>query len=187
MKKCTVCKETLPLDAFYRNGKWYFSRCIECLRKIRASPEGRERERSWAKNYRRGEAYRTHISSPEIVERRRVSRRKYYQTEIGQIRRRESAARRKEQIDRATPSWANRVKIARFHDEAKRLTLETGIRHEVDHIIPLLDYKDIVCGLHVENNLRILTAEQHRAEKKYSDWCLENLFDESPKLFYIGL
>jgi 5-methylcytosine-specific restriction endonuclease McrA len=43
--------------------------------------------------------------------------------------------------------------------EAQRLTKLTGERYVVDHIIPLRS--DIVCGLHVPWNLRVMTQEEN--------------------------
>lgn len=56
----------------------------------------------------------------------------------------------------ATPSWANKDLIAEIYAECKRLSLATGVKHQVDHIIPVKH--PLVCGLHVENNLRIIGA-----------------------------
>jgi hypothetical protein len=60
---------------------------------------------------------------------------------------------------RATVAWADRDAIRAFYAEAARLTDETGIRHEVDHIYPLQG--ELVCGLHCEANLQILTKEEN--------------------------
>jgi hypothetical protein len=53
-----------------------------------------------------------------------------------------------------TPSWANKDAIKQIYKEAKQLTAQTGILYEVDHIIPIRG--ELVCGLHVESNLRII-------------------------------
>jgi len=62
----------------------------------------------------------------------------------------------------ACPSWANHDTIREFYDESERLSRETGVRYEVDHVIPLQNPR--VCGLHCEINLQILTREENRAK-----------------------
>src|SRR5690348_16199529 len=37
----------------------------------------------------------------------------------------------------ACPAWASREKMRKFYEEARRRTQETGVLHEVDHIVPL--------------------------------------------------
>jgi hypothetical protein len=64
-------------------------------------------------------------------------------------------AKRRASLLRATPPWANLEAIKAFYVEAARKTAETGIKHVVDHIIPLQGRT--VSGLHVENNLRVIT------------------------------
>lgn len=63
-------------------------------------------------------------------------------------------ARRRAIHKRAAVAWADRDRIREFYVEAKRLERELGIKHEVDHIVPL--QSPIVCGLHVEHNLRVI-------------------------------
>ena len=58
----------------------------------------------------------------------------------------------------ATPKWLtqpHKAQIRALYLAARRLTKETGVKHVVDHIVPLRS--SIVCGLHVPWNLQILT------------------------------
>lgn len=68
-------------------------------------------------------------------------------------------ARRKAKKKQALASWRNDQAIEKIYTEATRLSKETGVKHHVDHIYPL--QSDWLCGLHVENNLQILTAEEN--------------------------
>ena len=63
------------------------------------------------------------------------------------------AAKRRAMKFKATPNWANLDKI-------KEIYLNCPKGFHVDHIIPLQSKK--VCGLHVHNNLRIITAHQNQ-------------------------
>lgn len=69
------------------------------------------------------------------------------------------ASKRRAAEFQATPVWADFDKIAAFYEEARRLTVETGIEHHVDHIIPLRG--KTVCGLHVHTNLRVIPATEN--------------------------
>ncbi len=57
------------------------------------------------------------------------------------------------------PPWADPKAILALYAEAKRLTIEAGIPHHVDHVIPLQG--EFVTGLHVETNLQILTGVEN--------------------------
>mgnify|MGYP006921349758 CR=1 FL=1 len=66
----------------------------------------------------------------------------------------------------ATPPWADRDAIARLYHEAKAVSRRTGVRHHVDHVIPLQGAT--VTGLHVETNLRVIPArENHRKSNRF--------------------
>jgi hypothetical protein len=79
--------------------------------------------------------------------------------------------RRKANLLKRTPSWADHDKIRQFYILAKELTEQTGVEHEVDHIHPLQG--ETVCGLHVETNLQILTKAANRAKGiRFDGWVL---------------
>lgn len=60
----------------------------------------------------------------------------------------------------ATPRWVDRSAIKDIYLERIRITDETGIPHDVDHIVPINNRK--VCGLHVPWNLRVIPSGDNR-------------------------
>ncbi len=70
--------------------------------------------------------------------------------------------KRRKQLVQATPAWADQLLILEFYKNSVELTNQTGIPHQVDHIIPLVN--DLVCGLHWEGNLQVLTAVDNQSK-----------------------
>ena len=62
----------------------------------------------------------------------------------------------------ATPSWADLELIESIYAKAKQLEAETGIKWHVDHSVPLKS--KLVCGLHVQDNLVLMTASENIAK-----------------------
>ena len=76
------------------------------------------------------------------------------------------ASARKRRVRQATPDWSETQQILKLYERAAELTRTTGIKHEVDHVIPIKN--DLVCGLHCLDNLQILTKYENC--KKGNRW-----------------
>jgi 5-methylcytosine-specific restriction endonuclease McrA len=73
----------------------------------------------------------------------------------------DTKARRRKHRD-ATPAWLTRAQksqIRELYKIAITMTKTTGEQYVVDHIVPLRS--DVVCGLHVPWNLRVITQEEN--------------------------
>jgi hypothetical protein len=71
-------------------------------------------------------------------------------------------ARRRAAEKRATPVWASMDLIKQIYEQAALISRQTGIPHEVDHVVPLVGKR--VCGLHVHWNLEIVPASVNRSK-----------------------
>ena len=95
---------------------------------------------------------------------RKEANQKYYQNnkekyDGSKTKRNKSQNREKQRRRKQGYHPRHRKEIMVFYDEAVRLTETTGVRYEVDHIIPLNN--KFVCGLHVPCNLQIQTASDN--------------------------
>jgi hypothetical protein len=71
-------------------------------------------------------------------------------------------AKRKSKLLQRTPAWADLDKIKEFYAAANSMSKNSGIEYHVDHVIPLQG--KLCSGLHVENNLQILTAKENMSK-----------------------
>lgn len=77
------------------------------------------------------------------------------------------AAKRRATRAKATPKWLTEEhnrQIKALYTESVRVTRDTGIKHVVDHIVPLINPN--LCGLHVPWNLRVITEIEN--QKKHN-------------------
>ena len=72
---------------------------------------------------------------------------------------------RNKRIRRATPPWADKKKIKLIYKEARMVSDETGIKHHVDHIVPI--NSEYVCGLNVHYNMQVLDAKTNVRKGNY--------------------
>lgn len=77
------------------------------------------------------------------------------------------AARYKTQRLGATPAWSDKSACDRFYALAAELEAAFGVEMHVDHVIPLRGR--LVCGLHVPENLQVVTGEYNvRKRNRFS-------------------
>lgn len=93
----------------------------------------------------------------ENIEHCREVRKEYSKNNRGRLN--ALSAKRYAQKIQATPEWADYEKILKIYQECQKLTENTEIVYNVDHIVPLLS--ENVCGLHCEDNLQILTKVEN--------------------------
>jgi hypothetical protein len=89
----------------------------------------------------------------------RGRRRALAQTDAYRLRRADERARRRIGVSQRTPPWSGELDelvMLEAHDLARRRGIVTGFAWEVDHIIPL--HGRVVSGLHVWNNVRVISA-----------------------------
>jgi len=127
--------------------------CFPCNHKkgveklLAGACDGYMTKEKWAANReRRRETIRQH-------------NKKYSKTERGRAVCAQKEAKRRASVREQTPQLTQEEvkKILTIYEECSRISIETGIPHEVDHIIPICKG-----GLHHPDNLQILTMEENR-------------------------
>ena len=157
MKQCTKCKASKELDKFYKKRSTKIgltSKCIKCTNEQTGAWHKKNRDRKIAA----GNKYR--FANPEKI---KLNGRNWAKNNKG--KRNAQTMRRIAAKKQATPKWLSpedHEKINQFYILASEITKESGIPHEVDHIVPLQGKE--VRGLHVPWNLQILPRSQNRSK-----------------------
>jgi len=146
-KECIDCLLILPIGCFGRLQKkkddsYYYRRyCKECSKK--RNTKNLEYYRQAGKLYRE----RLKLTNPTHYKEYRLKNKSKVQALRNAYKKR---------IKLAMPCWADKNKIKLVYEEAQLLGLS------VDHIIPLKG--KTVCGLHVHNNLQLLSKSENSAK-----------------------
>ena len=146
--------------------------CIECLkvewtkgnetraeyfRQYNKQEEVKDRKNDWYFKNRDQVIARASIRPADQL---REYRNTWKENNKTQVRADTKARRRKHR--EATPPWLTRKQkseIRQLYQIAITMTQTTGEQYVVDHIVPLRS--DVICGLHVPWNLRVITQEEN--------------------------
>lgn len=165
MKLCTKCKVTKLDEYFYISKNKLSCQCKECQRADRKARYTTDptKELAYAKSrYRSSEDIRAKTNDWGKLhpEKREAYNKKWSDKNPEKSKSGINArsARRKASKIKATPVWANtefeNFAIKEIYDLAVLRSKMTGIKHHVDHIVPLRS--EIVQGLHCVANLQVL-------------------------------
>jgi hypothetical protein len=187
-KKCGTEYKTKEGNFYRRKNGVYMSPCIKCFIKKASDnyakpetkamlkervnlPEEKEKKRlSDAKSYakhreKRAASYADYRARPDVKMRLseyfKSDKVKSHPSRGKAIRAHYRGCYRAAEL-RATPKWVDLKEIFLLYKQASRLTKETGVHYEVDHIVPLRH--KLVSGLHVVSNLQILTRAENRSK-----------------------
>lgn len=167
-KKCTKCGLIKPLSDFWKlksHSTGVQSRCIECKKLWYLSNKDKHRAlvKNWVgKNRTRWNEYakKYRLKYPE---RTKKAWQKWAKNNPDATC--FKSAKRRAITKFATPKWANRFFMQEAYDLARRRTKLLGEKYVVDHIVPL--QHQLVCGLHVEHNMRVISERANSAKCNY--------------------
>ena len=163
-KICTKCRIEKAMGEYHskanaKDGK--VSVCKPCKKEVAAEYLRNNREKEYLRKRKWNGVNKDIISVKKKAKRDAVQdnlRRSAHKKAFPHLCR-ANGARRRAVKQRSTVSFANIDKVQELYKQAVYLSKTTGVAHHVDHIVPLRS--KVVCGLHWEGNLQILTAEEN--------------------------
>lgn len=178
MKECYSCKEQKSEEQFRvtKGSLFSYCKCCESIKRkayrknnidrYRELDKKRYREHSekikeknklWAdknKDIRSQYNRERYQKDPQKQRELKKQYRKYNKSMIYYLN-----GTRRAQLRLAMPKWVNRKEIKSIYQHSYSVSITTGIRHHVDHIIPLKG--KLVSGLHVPWNLQVIPWKEN--------------------------
>ena len=174
---CTVCladrrreymrewSKANPEEKKKRAAQWYESNKEEIIERVRANYyKDLDKSRAKAREYavQNAEKGRERIKkwSKDNFDRKKASDQKWKKE--NKARDHSNKAKYRAARRQACPPWVDDVHMERIHAIYKLrrdISEQTGVVHEVDHIVPLQG--KTVCGLHVWWNLRVISRQEN--------------------------
>jgi len=185
-KSCKICGQDRPIDEYRsrigerKDGSkkiWYEGKCKQCYRDIvnaynkknkdevntksresyqRTKEASLSRKSKYYKDNRDKYSVWRKKNAQDNREREHATAKRWRKNNLDKDC--AKVARRNADKIQATPAWADKDKIDKIYKESARMTA-TGTPHHVDHFYPLKG--KLVSGLHCEDNLRVITAEEN--------------------------
>jgi len=158
-KQCTKCGEAKSLAMFYKaltRPDGHLAQCKNCVKRQQQQYKDANRDRISAYQNQRYQKNRA-----EILKRNETWRLANMAKQVARV------TRYKQRRRNAAPHWLtgeDNARILAKYKEATWMTASSGIKHHVDHIVPLQG--KTVCGLHVPWNLRVIPAREN--QKKFN-------------------
>jgi hypothetical protein len=178
LKNCNCCKLDKPLEEFYANKRMKDGRntfCVLCHKadnkkrkaESRSNPDFKAAEMVYKKIYREktSEQRSAYMAQWRIDNQEWVK--KYSKTYREQNKARYNYLCQKRKIDllKRTPAWLTQDDlwiIEQAYELAALRTRMLGVVFHVDHVLPLRG--NTVCGLHVPQNIRVVTWLENQSK-----------------------
>lgn len=145
MKICRTCKLELPEENFGIKYKHYLQPDCKVCKRL-GQKERTAKRKSWV------EANRDKVNEAAGKWRKKFPERANALNA--------KARSRKLQASIQEDDWLNQQMLSVIYLLAQTLSKESGVVHEVDHIVPLSG--ENVCGLHYWKNLQVIPMEENR-------------------------
>jgi len=166
MKQCNKCNKELELSCFYFRKDYnnYRNNCIECEKKKANDFYNNNKQHCSERAKKYYIKNKEHLKNKSRLQWESIKNTEEYKTwkVLYGVKYRDKnrafltarEAKRRATKLKATPSYADLDNIRIVYEKAKWLETITGLKYEVDHVIPLQGKN--VCGLHIWENLQLL-------------------------------